>query len=342
MPRVSIIIPVYNVEEYITECLESVMAQTYDHGKIECILIDDCTPDRSMEMARQTLGCYHGDMTFKMLRHETNSGLSASRNTGIEAATGDFIFFVDSDDRLYPETLQVLTGQLKVHPDADLIAGNWYDETRGCNNYKLTQPMYSSNANHLFLGNTKKITAWNSLIRRSIITCCNLRFNVGMYFEDVPFNYHLYSHIAKYVIIPEVTYFYRKNDKGIMACGRNSKCQKTIHDYCRLLHIAVKNLDSKLYIGKSNIIFFYLLIIYDYFGRHEADINNANNVRRYVKNVVKIMMKRHLKNVRLFMAIEYSLCYFPKILKYKLVRRHINIFTRLCWTPAMALDRLHK
>lgn len=342
MTRVSIIIPVHNVEEYIAECLESVIAQTYDHGMIECILVDDCTPDHSMDVARHVFEGYHGAMTIKMLKHETNSGLSASRNTGIEAASGDFLFFVDSDDRLYPETLQVLTEQLKVHPDADLIVGNWYDETRACNNYCHTQPFCSNNANYLFLGNTKKITAWNSLIRRSIITHHNLRFVVGMYFEDVPFNYQLYSRIGKYIIIPNTTYFYRKNISGIMSSGRSSKCNKTIHDYCLMLHIMVKNLDHKLYVGKSNIIFFYLLIAEDFINTHYKDIKDISHVRRYLRHIINIMMKRHLKNMRIFMASELSLCYYLKVLKWGVVRRNINKFTRICYLPAMALNGLHK
>lgn len=342
MTRVSIIIPVYNVEQYIAECLESVMAQTYDHGMMECILVDDCSPDHSMDVAKQVIEDYQGKMSIKMLRHDVNRGLSASRNTGIEAATGDYIFFVDSDDKLYPQTIQLLTDQLVCHPNADLIVGNWYDETRGCNNNILKEPMWSKDANHLFLGNTKKITAWNSLIRRSLLIDNNLRFTEGMYFEDVPFNYLLFNLISEYVIIPEVTYFYRKNSGGIMFADRYNKCGKTARDYCKLLHIIVKNHNKKLYVGQSNIIFYYILIIKDYLNNYWEHINDADRMEKYLRRVVRIMIKRHFKNIRPFMILEYTFCYYPALLKSKWVRRHINTFTHVCCLPALLTDKLNK
>ena len=88
---VSIIIPIYNVEKYVAECLNSVISQTYDHSKIECIIVDDCTPDRSMDVVNKIIGEYKGEMTFITHRHKENEGLSAARNTGISIATGEYL-----------------------------------------------------------------------------------------------------------------------------------------------------------------------------------------------------------------------------------------------------------
>lgn len=109
-----------------------------------------------------------------------------------------------------------------------------------------------------------------------------------------------------------------------------------------MLHIMVKNLDQKLYVGKSNITFFYLLIAEDFINTHYKDIKDISHVRRYLRHVINIMMKRHLKNMRIFMAAELSLCYYLKVLKWGVVRRNINKFTRICYLPAMALNGLHK
>ena len=87
MKEVSIIIPIYNVEKYVAECLNSVISQTYDHSKIECIIVDDCTLDHSMDIVNEIIGKYDGGMSFIICRHEHNEGLSAARNTGIEIAT---------------------------------------------------------------------------------------------------------------------------------------------------------------------------------------------------------------------------------------------------------------
>ena len=128
MKEVSIIIPIYNVERYVAECLNSVISQTYDHSKIECIIVDDCTPDRSMDIINNMIGQYKGEMTFIIKRHYTNKGLSASRNTGLKNATAEFVYFIDSDDYLYPNSLKSLYDAHLMHQDAELIIGNAYNE----------------------------------------------------------------------------------------------------------------------------------------------------------------------------------------------------------------------
>ena len=128
MKDVSIIIPIYNVEKYVAECLNSVISQTYDHSKIECIIVDDCTPDLSMVIVDEIIGKYNGEIVFNIIRHEHNQGLSAARNTGIEAATGDYLYFIDSDDYIYPKSLELLLNASKEYNKPDVVVGNYYDE----------------------------------------------------------------------------------------------------------------------------------------------------------------------------------------------------------------------
>lgn len=107
MEKVSIIVPVYNVEPYITDCLQSVMRQTYA-GPLECILVDDCSVDRSMAVAEQMISEYAGPIEFRIIRHEHNRGASAARNTGMDVSTGDYVFFLDSDDFIDDNTIEIL------------------------------------------------------------------------------------------------------------------------------------------------------------------------------------------------------------------------------------------
>ena len=86
--KVSIIVPIYNVEKYVVNCIQSVMNQTYT-GCIECILVDDYSPDDSIKLIENELKRYDGNVVFKILHHERNRGLSGARNTGIKASTGD-------------------------------------------------------------------------------------------------------------------------------------------------------------------------------------------------------------------------------------------------------------
>ena len=107
MLGVSIVVPVYNVAPYIESCLKSVMGQTYA-GDMECLLVDDCGSDDSMAIAERMIGAYTGPIRFQILHHEHNRGLSAARNTGTDAATGDYVLYLDSDDELTQDCIERL------------------------------------------------------------------------------------------------------------------------------------------------------------------------------------------------------------------------------------------
>ena len=121
---VSIIIPVYKVEAYIERCLLSVMRQTYHDSAFECILVDDCSPDNSILIAQKLINGYHGIIDFKIIRNDKNRGLSVARNRGMEQVSGKYLFFLDSDDYLREDCLQVMLEIAAVHPDAEMIMGN--------------------------------------------------------------------------------------------------------------------------------------------------------------------------------------------------------------------------
>ena len=101
MVKISILIPVYNVADYIIRCLNSVVEQTYK-GPLECILVDDCGSDNSILLVKKFLESYSGNVMFRILHHDRNRGLAAARNTAVENAEGDFVFHLDSDEWLEP------------------------------------------------------------------------------------------------------------------------------------------------------------------------------------------------------------------------------------------------
>ena len=109
---VSIIIPVYQVEAYIEDCLRSVINQTYT-GSLECVVVDDCGSDRSMELALGMIAAYTGPIRFEVVRFERNRGLSAARNAGLEHATGDYVFFLDSDDEISENCIELLASRVE-------------------------------------------------------------------------------------------------------------------------------------------------------------------------------------------------------------------------------------
>ena len=112
--RISIIVPVYNVESYIYNCLTSIVSQKTVH-EIECILVDDCGNDNSIEIIRQFIKDYTGRIAFKLVGHNHNRGLSAARNTGLDICTGDYVLFLDSDDVLPQNSIHNLSQPLKYY-----------------------------------------------------------------------------------------------------------------------------------------------------------------------------------------------------------------------------------
>ena len=117
-PKVSICVPVYNVEQYISRCLDSLINQTYDN--IEIIVIDDCSPDHSITIAAEYALI---DDRIRILKHPVNKGLMRSRQTGYLNATGDFITFCDSDDELPLNAIEVLC-KVAENTNADIISGD--------------------------------------------------------------------------------------------------------------------------------------------------------------------------------------------------------------------------
>ncbi len=340
----SIIIPVYRVERYIEACLNSLLSQSIDHGQVECILVDDCTPDLSMEIVRQRIGRYKGDMSFVCLKHEQNRGLSAARNTGLAHAKGKYVLFVDSDDYLLPDALTLFAQAAADHPNASLIIGNYYDELRATNNYHLRHPKVISNLNKLFLGNTCKITAWNELILRDVLVKHQLTFVEGQYFEDNIFSFRLFSVLpGPAVILPQITYFYRRNQSGIMNQIRYEKVEKSMTDYLAILDYFSSHTDRYLYVGKSMAFINLANIVTDYLYRQQSHMAHPQERAQQLKRLQRKMAFTHLRHLRLSLFALSMLHFRPLnlLFRLRLFRRYYERTTELFWRFALATDFLH-
>ena len=227
-PTISIIIPVYNVEEYITECLQSVMRQTYQ-GVIECILVDDCGTDNSIAVAEQLIAEYEtaksqvqdvrGRITFKILHHDHNRGLSAARNTGTDAATGDYIYYLDSDDYISDDCLEVLSEPLKERV-YDMVIGDiqTFGDKQGLQYLYEDRDEIIGNDN-VFAAYADRfiyVMAWNKLCKLSFLREYNITFLEGQLHEDDLWTYYVMLHIQAIAIQHIVLYYYRIHGNSIM------------------------------------------------------------------------------------------------------------------------------
>lgn len=122
MIDISILIPVYNVQDYVVKCIESVASQVC-HCSLECIIVDDCGKDDSIALIEKYLSSYKGTISFHIIHHEKNLGLAAARNTAVAAAKGEFVMHVDSDDWLEPDAVELLVNE-QLKTDADIVSGN--------------------------------------------------------------------------------------------------------------------------------------------------------------------------------------------------------------------------
>lgn len=344
MKDVSIIIPIYNVEKYVAECINSVISQTYDHSKIECILVDDCTPDNSMVIVNEIIGKYNGEMTFNIIGHKQNLGLSAARNTGIEAATGKYIFFIDSDDYIYPISLELLINASKKFDDPDMVVGNHYDEFHKNNNFKFNKYAKLKHIDMMSIGETLKLTSWNMLIKRTIFIETGLRFSVGRYFEDVIMNYQLYSYINNAIIIPECTYFYRDNLNGIMRKSSKEIIEKTITDNLYALNLFIDQLDNRMCVGKVAIILRIYLVLFDLLYRNAGMLNGVDEYKRSLRRISHSLIFYNFTHIRIFLFMLSLLTLKPIsniVINSSFFRRNIERLFILLLYPALWTYKLH-
>ena len=173
LPYISILIPVYNVEPYISKCIQSVMAQTYT-GEMECIIVDDCGTDNSIAIAKRLIDGYNGPIEFRIIHHEHNRGLAAARNIAVAAAKGEFIIHVDSDDWIEPTMVDELVKK-QQETDADIVSCNaiaHYNDREEL----LIEPHYASIEEMMrsLLELTLNHVIWRRLIRTSLYKANNI------------------------------------------------------------------------------------------------------------------------------------------------------------------------
>ncbi len=217
-PLISVVVPVYNVEDYLEECVESIRAQTYRNTEI--ILVNDGSTDRSAELCRE----YARKDERIIVAEQSNSGLSQARNRGIETAKGEYIAFVDSDDYIAPEMLSRLYGRMAEDGSDLALCGYWtVDENRkplvpcrvrdGCLSGMEALSMLSSNE---FRGVAFGI-ACNKLYRKDLFD--GIRFPPGKYHEDVFTLHLLLDRSAKVSVVDDYLYFYRQRGNSITKEG---------------------------------------------------------------------------------------------------------------------------
>lgn len=212
---VSVIVPVYNVELYIDDCLNSIKQQSYPY--LEIIIVEDCSTDNSNQLLQPHLE----DKRIKILRHKKNSGLSAARNTGIEVATGEYLMFVDSDD-IVDSNLVNTCFESALKSNADIVLFTEKPFQHGHPIQTVPELKFRNN-NYQTLSESEYFEyphfAWLKFIRTELMLNPNLRFPVGQYYEDWPFHWEIGLITSNIVVINHGYYHYRQRDDSITGSG---------------------------------------------------------------------------------------------------------------------------
>lgn len=201
MEKISVIVPIYKVENYLDRCVNSIRNQTYDN--LEIILVDDGSPDRCGEMC----DAYAKEDNRIKVIHKENGGLSDARNKGIEAATGEYLAFVDSDDWLDLDMLELLYKMVKKH-GADIAECSYRNIYKDCIQEETTCTAEQIEGDNIFALEGMldwkyfKPVAWNKLYNRSIIG--EIRYPKGKLHED-EFTTYKYFYAAKKLVYVDVS-----------------------------------------------------------------------------------------------------------------------------------------
>lgn len=310
MKRVSIIIPVYNVEKYIVECLQSVANQTVA-DKIECIVVDDCGPDNSFAVAKEWVNGYRLELRdksvdFKLIQREKNGGLSAARNTGVKEATGEYLYFLDSDDYLIPTAIETLLNIADKHGGVDLLPALYITEGGKMAQFGAHSfPEFSDDRKLIKTAlldyDRIPVTAANRLVRREFFMKHNLWFKEGITHEDVYWTYFVAKHVQRMAFTPEKIYYYRTTEGSITVTPNT---QKDMHAYQLFIRDFSNNIDSFMPGEQKKQILYHIITVMD---RHYY------NSDREIKELVHIFAVKN-NNIERFLLMFYILTRNNRIL----------------------------
>lgn len=302
---ISIIIPVYNTERYLAACLDSVISQSYHN--LEIIVVNDGSSDYSLQIAES----YAAKDDRIRLYSSDNEGPSEARNRGLNVATGDYIAFVDSDDILLPDALEIMLETIN-HKNADLIEGvslkgSVYKEVTFPKKLVVESFTPSEAISNILYQKTLLPSAWGKLYKSYLFE--NLRFEKDILYEDLNIFYHIIDRCKKIIWIDFPVYFYRETEGSILHTWKPQrldvlKVTKNIEDYIsnKYPNLLPAAKDRRL---SANFNMFSLC---SYFGEKERAkecwqhikknrVSSLFNPRVRIKNKAGILLSYFGKNV---------------------------------------------
>lgn len=302
LPKISIVVPIYKVEAYLNHCVKSIVEQTYTN--IEIILVDDGSPDHCPALCDAWA---EKDDRIRII-HKKNGGLSDARNAGIDAATGEYILFIDSDDYIADDMCKKMI-DVAQNNKSDMIICNFiwkYPEK------EIIQPMVTgdtiqnfSNIELLrlfFMKKTVELTvAWNKLYRRQLFfTSEHIRYPVGKLHEDEFTTYRLVHEAKKIMVIPDALYYYVQRSASIMSAFK----PKNLTDSIAAAESYIPWADEHHLAIKKEISYAYDILSYSFYLRYWQN-RDIDPQRKQLKSFRQFIM-RHTPCIYLSTGIPWK------------------------------------
>jgi CDP-glycerol glycerophosphotransferase len=235
MPMVSLVVPVYSVQGYLRECLDSIVTQSYQD--FELIAVDDCSPDHCGEILDEYAA---RDARVRVIHLDSNVGLGRARNVGLTQASGEYVWFVDSDDWIPRGALRAIATKLRqTVPDVLMIDHTTVSWTGRAGASRGVNVLDQGDTGDCFrLVDRPEVlwvlhTAWNKVVRREFMLGAGIKFYPGWY-EDVPFTYPLLLAADRIATLGRVCYHYRRRRQGAITRTEDERHFEVFEQYQRL------------------------------------------------------------------------------------------------------------
>lgn len=290
---ISVVVPIFNVEKYLTECIESILNQTYKD--FELILVNDGSTDNSLKICNEYL---KKDERIRVINKE-NGGLSSARNSGIEVAKGEYIAFIDSDDLINENMFEKMM-KIAIEKNADIVQCNYqefYDESEINSNIDISNEIEELNnieALHKFYENGKSacaVVAWNKIYKTKLFN--DVRYPFGRVHEDVFTTHKLLYKANKIICIKDKFYYYRQRANSITTNKYNKK-RLDILDAIEERANFLKNIVGNEELYNLEIRNYSYNIMLSYSKYKESNPNDEATLKE-IKERAKRMFKKFMK-----------------------------------------------
>lgn len=281
--KISVIVPVYNTEDYLERCIRSIMEQTYKN--LEIVVVNDGSTDRSLNV----LESLRKEDDRIIIINQGNMGVSKARNKGLDYATGEFITFVDSDDFIEKDMYEIMVNHL-IEEDADLcrIKAFIYNREGDIEEISKERNIFTYNTEleimNVYLQNELKIAVWDKMFRKNAVE--KIRFDASLFNEDAAYVWEACLNSRKVVMDTKQLYHHIKRPNNSLTSAPFSENNLTLYSYCK------ENYDKLMneYEGKEQQAYlFYFNGLFHLLKVYKRDWDNNNLPNLYKKEIKEII-----------------------------------------------------